>query len=69
MRRWFPGAAVETELRRRSWGKRPSGPLLSVPPPRLRGASARLRDPPPYFLLLRRRRERGLLARHPRPPP
>lgn len=29
--RWFPGTAVKTELRRRSSGKRPSGPLLCVP--------------------------------------
>lgn len=31
MWRWFPGTAVKTELRRRSSGKRPSGPLLCVP--------------------------------------
>lgn len=30
--RWFPGTAVKTELRRRSSGKRPSGPLPCVPP-------------------------------------
>ncbi|CAK7289606.1 hypothetical protein VULLAG_LOCUS616 [Vulpes lagopus] len=30
--RWFPGTAVKTELRRRSSGKRPSGPLFCVPP-------------------------------------
>lgn len=52
MRRRFPGTAVQTELRRRSSGQRPSGPLLPGPPPQLRGAAAGLREPPPYFLRL-----------------